>query len=176
MKVIGWVVIIFGVVVGMVSLGEGMAPGFIVGLVIVALGWWMIKADQKANPPGTKFQVPLNLVPELSKADYSHIYKDTAIAINRKDSTIFLADKYNRKTYGFEDVREWRYNLAMHQSGGGFAETVGTNIRNKNETGFFVAMKDIDFPEWRIEFKYDSKTEKELKRWMEIMTQCINKN
>lgn len=176
MKAFRWIVIVFGLIVGVFSLGDGMTSGFFVGLIIIALGWWVIKADAKASSLGTKFQEPLNLAPELSKSDYSHIYNDTAIAINRESSTIFLANKHDRKTYSFDDVREWRYNLATMRPGGGVGEAIGELIRIKNESGLFVAVKDIDFPEWRIEFKQDSKIEGELKRWMEIMRQCINNN
>ena len=58
---------------------------------------------------------------------------------------------------------------------------ISVNMRNKKESGFFVSVRDVENPEWRLAFRYMSgrwqrKMEIELKKWMEIFDQCINNN
>jgi len=40
----------------------------------------------------------------------------------------------------------------------------------------FVRTKDVDLPEWRIEFDYKPSMDRELKQWMEILTQFVGEN
>lgn len=53
--------------------------------------------------------------------------------------------------------------------------------KNMDDSGFFISVRDIDYPEWRIAFKYriglkERQMEMELKKWMEIFDQIVNNN
>ncbi|WP_286162412.1 DUF4755 domain-containing protein [Methylobacillus flagellatus] len=115
---------------------------------------------------------------------YQHYHQSTGIAVNLSTRQIYLLDGDDFKKYDFSDVREWTYNLltgGTSISNRTLAEGAHNHRQNKaNEagSGFFVKVKDIDRPEWRVAFPYspnnNKKTELELKRWMEIFQQNIN--
>lgn len=115
----------------------------------------------------------------LANAEYSHVYEDFAIGISEKDRKVYLAGNGKSKTYDFSEIRSWRYNL---ESGGavinggmaGIAQTIGQDRMNRNASGFFVQVKDVDNPEWQIRFPHDSEQKKNLLRWMEIFEQKVN--
>lgn len=45
---------------------------------------------------------------------------------------------------------------------------------NAANTGFVIAVKDVDIPRWRMAFKLDKNVENEMLRWMEIFRQYVN--
>lgn len=138
-----------------------------------ATGWFIYSRPAASRK---KQEVKIKALPEFSGGDYSHAYGDTGICLNKSKGTLFLVSGEDKKLYNFEDVREWRYVYADDRgsSGDSLARSSGINERNANETGFFVKVKDVDFPEWHIKFAYNSNTKKELARWMEIFAQVVN--
>lgn len=128
--------------------------------------------------------------PDWETIDFCHEFKDTGIAIDRQNRKIFLKSVFDKKIlekqYLFSDVRSWNTNIA---TGGqtvtygkvGVSAAIGVGVnnymvakRNEEQTGLFVNVKDIDFPEWRIAFSPTKEREMALKRWMEIMRQVVN--
>jgi Domain of unknown function (DUF4755) len=109
---------------------------------------------------------------------FKHFYKGTGIALDATSRVIYLKDKKLEKPYPFNDIREWKYNISTGGQviGGGMpgaGHIIGTAIRNERESGFFVEVRDIDCPKWRIAFPYNGKMETELLRWMEIFRQYV---
>jgi hypothetical protein len=119
---------------------------------------------------------------EIKKCSYKHIYDDTAIALNNIKGTIYLVNGNSFKEYKFSEIRKWRYNISSggHRHGSGLGVVIDNHYKNKNnkqESGLFLEVKDIDLPQWQILFPYDeNKMEIELKRWMEILTQYLNED
>ena len=106
---------------------------------------------------------------------YDHSEKYTAIAINPELRTLTLGDGESVKTYAYEDVRSWEARSekgALVYGGGmaGAAATLANAKRAQDNTGFFVTVRDIDNPIWRIAMKND----KDQARWMELLRQQIN--
>lgn len=121
----------------------------------------------------------LSSLPELQAADYKHVFNTSAIALNKSNQTLFLVDGTARKNYAFEDIRKWNYTFLTggRVVGGGLqhgAFNQQVNQANRDGSGFFVEVRDIDHPKWHIKFQHDSKAETELLRWMEILRQNIN--
>lgn len=121
---------------------------------------------------------------------YSYATKNTGIALSRERQTVKLKNGKNAKEYVFADVRGWETNLqtggeTVYLPGGGGAfspafsnsmAVAGMNHRNKKAnreaSGLFIKVRDIDNPIWRI----DMLDKREQNRWMEILTQCINES
>lgn len=112
---------------------------------------------------------------------YSHFEKDTAIALDPIAGTVTMRQSAAMKRYRFEEVREWTNAHAMAGAVapivGGVTNSLLTGIaaagaqaRADAETGFFVRVRDIDAPEWRIAMA--SKAERA--RWAEIFEQELN--
>lgn len=104
---------------------------------------------------------------------YAHIFHEYGIAIDPKSKKIYLKDDNIEKAYDFQDVREWRFNLIepgidFGQNQRAVFNNLHSQKRAKNDSGFFIAMKDIENPEWKIRFPHNDQLEKELKKWMEI--------
>jgi len=116
--------------------------------------------------------------------DYQHYHKLTGIGVNTTTRQVHLLDGDKFKKYDFRDIRDWSYSLktgGTSMSNRTLAEGAQNHRQNKeNEagSGFFLKVKDIDNPEWRVAFPWresnNKKTEIELKRWMEIFQQNIN--
>lgn len=128
--------------------------------------------------------------PDKDNIDYRHYFKNTGIAVDKENKKIYLKSSFNgslqEKQYNFSDIRGWNTNV---QSGGHVVQfgNVGANAalgaaahnfmvnrRNEEQTGLFIEVRDIDFPEWRIGFPPSKGRDLELKRWMEIMRQVVN--
>lgn len=147
----------------------------LVFLVTSAFGWYLYTRPKVSR---LKKEAKIKSLSEFSGVDYSHVFADTGIALSKAASTVFLISGDKKKLYSFEDIRKWRY---VFKDGGvssddSLARRGGIEARNASESGFFVQVKDIDNPEWHIKFDYNNHTETELKRWMEIFNQIVNKN
>lgn len=122
----------------------------------------------------------INSHPEMQNAKYKHEWDGSAIAVNDANRTVFLANGFKIKTYSFSDVRSWRYNLETGGKwiGGALFErwfrNAEVSAKNVARSGFFVTVRDVENPEWRIGFRMNDQTESQLKKWMEIMQQEIN--
>lgn len=170
--VLAWILIILGAVL-FFTLG-------VLGLLVAAPLWYFAYRQwQKAGgqAPSTKgFDEEF-----LKSADYSHTFRKCAIAVDVKNQRVYLAQNGKSKIYDYADIRGWRTNL----SSGGAVFGAGmhaamANMANSNQniksSGFFVRVKDVDHPEWQIQFKYNKQYDHELKRWMEIFEQKVNNN
>ncbi|MDO8826136.1 DUF4755 domain-containing protein [Methylophaga sp.] len=139
-----------------------------IGLLMIGWGIWKLWRDKRpGNDPWLK---------EKEDCQFKTAYDGTGLALDTATKTIHLKNKNVQKSYPFEDIREWKYNV---QTGGqiinGSAGTnYGIHMRNKAESGLFVTMRDIEHPQWRIAFPYNKKMEGELLKWMEIFRQHVN--
>lgn len=109
---------------------------------------------------------------------FDYAQEGTGIAINKQSKTLSLQINGFSKTYPYADVREW---VSQEERAGqvvavglqGLA-ALGANARAAKDaeanTGFFVTVRDIDNPQWRIAMK-DKPTRA---RWMELLRQEIN--
>ena len=183
-----WLVALFG----LASPNQKFSSAFILflmGAPFIASGFYLFK--RLATKMLAKESI-LNELPEIMNADYKHVIGDSAIALNKSTQTLFLANGSTRKTYSFQDVRNWNYAvLAGGASLGGRFEkgvvgqiqaftTAKEYVRNAKNiaagSGLFIEVKDIDHPKWRIEFARSNLMEAELLRWMEILRQNINES
>lgn len=129
----------------------------------------------------------LNL-PIIAGAEYKHIYQDTAIAINKKQRKVILANPKLMKAYDFSQIKSWKYELntsgTVYGAGlNGGIQALAINARNsaidRASSGFFIQVKDIENPEWRISFDLNDRNKpakQELLKWMEIFDQFVNEN
>jgi hypothetical protein len=137
------------------------------GLALIVWGAWKIWNDKKpGNDPWLK---------EKNDCQFKWAFDGTGLALDTSTREIHLKNKDIKKTYHFDDIREWKYNV---QTGGEIINgSVGTNygnhLRNKAESGLFIMMRDIEHPQWRIAFPYNKKMEGDLMRWMEIFRQHV---
>ncbi|MDD4616435.1 MAG: DUF4755 domain-containing protein [Alphaproteobacteria bacterium] len=133
-------------------------------------------------------------------APYKHLCDPQGIIVDPVKEMVHLRSVFFKKvierSYPFADIRGWRYNLQKggHVSSGsvigggitGASHNIGSAIgdlinnaqienRNIQNTGFFIEVRDIEFPEWRIWFPGREKRQKyEMKKWMEIFNQHVN--
>lgn len=159
--------------------GKGGVVGLLIqptGLVLILWsGWRIFKALTSKSPT-----VPNGVAPSVESLKYKHFYAKTGIAIDTEKREIHLKDRSTYKVYRFDQIRTWESNV---QTGGGVygggMNGVMANLANANannaRTGLFIKVKDVDFPEWKIEFPLGS-AKKELARWMEILQQTLNES
>lgn len=156
-------------------------------IVLIGIGvaiWWFV---QKKSQP-SQFAIANDNV--SSKWKYTHEAKGTAIGLCPEERLIRLTARFpsgiQTKDYSYDDVREWRFNIAS----GGMTKThsnvgvsaslsigvanINQHYQNERDTGLFLLVKDIDFPEWQVRFPPSKARELELKRWMEILRQELN--
>ena len=118
---------------------------------------------------------------------YGFAYGEYGIAVDAANDVIQLKDAGRAKSYPFADIRSWRTNLQSGGMstyvGGGAVSALGVIGSNSNQakandkaTGLFVTMKDVDKPVWRIRFSdNEQEEEQQQSRWLEILTQTVNK-
>lgn len=106
---------------------------------------------------------------------FDHAEADTGIAINKQAKTLSLLIGGFHKTYPYSDIREWQATketpgvvvggtLAAAGAAAAMAAQAAAN------TGFFVTVRDVDNPKWRIAMKDVAMQA----RWMELMRQEVN--
>jgi len=115
---------------------------------------------------------------------YKYAWDGTGIAVDAKSQKIYLASKYYKKTiskeYSLGEVRKWEYNIpGLTKTLGNVStqmalDVVNSNLMDVEKTGLWITVKDTEYPKWFIKFKFDNKTDIELSRWMEILSQEIN--
>ncbi|MDY0747930.1 DUF4755 domain-containing protein [Paucibacter sp. R3-3] len=107
---------------------------------------------------------------------HSFVAGKSGIAISPATQKLVLLQGALRKVYPFADVREWESSnqRSGHAIGGNVLATTALNIGAAqaaiNGSGFFVKVRDIDHPTWRVEMFLS----KDQARWMEILRQAIN--
>ncbi|MFV9668454.1 DUF4755 domain-containing protein [Pantoea sp. KXB25] len=115
---------------------------------------------------------------------WSHEFNDSKLLLNEKQQTITIKNGANEKTYPFSSVISWHFNLDSGGYDGGFG-TGAIRQQNLNNSGLFIEVKDVMFPEWQIRFypqkgKFHQDTgykdmEMQIKRWLRVLSQVINK-
>ena len=130
-----------------------------------------------------------NYLNENNDGIYIHKFNDCEIRLDKNKQEVFLKNSAGAKTYSFNDIKEWRYNITYggEVAGAGLSsirengKTLGQNIA---DTGLFIRVKDVRKPEWHIRFYprndafnssnglNDLKTQ--LNQWMEIFDQNLN--
>lgn len=158
----GWI-ILAGIVVSLIPWL------FWIGLILVAWGGWKIWKDRNPeNDPWLK---------EKENCEFKWAYGGTGLALDTATRTLHLKSKTTQKSYPFDDIREWKYNVSTGGEviNGSVGINAGIHLKNKAESGFFVMMRDIEHPQWRIAFPYNKRMEGELMKWMEIFRQHVNK-
>lgn len=126
----------------------------------------------------------------VSNCSYSYAYDETGIAVDTANQSVILIQHIDRlpitKTYPFNQIREWSYEIPSpkvvtpngRESGSTLISMAMINRRYKNEakdnTGFKVRVKDIDYPEWFIKFESTKTVSTDLTRWTEIFNQYVN--
>lgn len=157
-------------------------------LIIGGLVWWMLGKAKARDANQQSLNAELLSLVGAKPGDagayvYVHLRGESGIAINGASKKIALGKKGLRKAYAFNDVREWSSSKETASQvmpvGGGFA--LGTLAAVQNgaavgaamaRTGFFVTVRDIDNPKWRVEMPSTG----EQARWMEILRQAINRD
>lgn len=122
------------------------------------------------------------------------LYKSKAneIKIDTKERTIYLSDGTREKTYSFDHIKSWRYNIEglTLTYGVGYvnaALATGLNSRSvdkrKANSGFFIMTTDLKDPEWHIHFfsehspksdKYEKDMHSQLLTWMNVFDHVFN--
>lgn len=105
---------------------------------------------------------------------FVHFHDASGIAVDAKHRRLILANNNSIRTYGFDDVREhtcaWRTGGQSNKSGiGNLIRDAKNELDNREASGVFVWVKDIDHPEWRIGFR----SKKKAQRWHEILQQAL---
>ena len=138
----GWLAIGAGIVVTLIPFPL-MAWA---GLLMIAWGIYRLWAGKRrGNDPW---------LADKANCPFKWAYDNTGLALDTATRTIHLKNKETAKSYSFDDVREWKYNV---QTGGEIINgSVGTNygihLKNKAQSGLFIMMRDIEYPQWRISF------------------------
>lgn len=125
-----------------------------------------------------------DLLNEKGDGIWFHEFGPTSLRIDEKNEVIHLKEEGNRRTYPFALIKEWRYNLTHSREKTGTEKELDRR-HNFQESGFYVLVDDVQFPEWRIMFfptkgDFNSQegirnTELQMKRWMHIFEKVINK-
>ncbi|CAM7792510.1 MULTISPECIES: DUF4755 domain-containing protein [Enterobacteriaceae] len=149
-------------------------------LCATAFGKYVVKRNNSAT---------LNYLNDNNDGIYFHKFNESEIRLDTNKQEVFLKNDEGAKTYSFEEIKEWSYNITY---GGEVAGTGLSSIRengktlsqNIAETGLFIRVKDVSKPEWHIRFYprndafnssnglNDLKTQ--LNQWMEIFDQNLN--
>ncbi|EAB8447489.1 DUF4755 domain-containing protein [Salmonella enterica subsp. enterica serovar Matadi] len=149
-------------------------------LCATAFGKYVVRKNNDAT---------FNYMNDNNDGIYIHKFNDCEIRLDKNKQEVFLKNSAGAKTYSFNDIKEWRYNITYggEVAGAGLSsirengKTLGQNIA---DTGLFIRVKDIRKPEWHIRFYprndafnssnglNDLKTQ--LNQWMEIFDQNLN--
>lgn len=180
MKILWGIAIVWALYYGLGSLDSPRHAPFlwpVIALAPLALLFWAKLQTAKANNAGhTAILKESGVAQGLG---FDHTEGGTGIAINKEAQTLTLHAGGHSKTYAYADVRNWesvkeRAGEVVGVAGFAGIAALASNSRAKKEaeanTGFFVTVRDVDNPIWRIEMK-----DKGMQaRWMEILRQEIN--
>jgi Domain of unknown function (DUF4755) len=148
---------------------------------LIAIGLFIYYFYKKKNKVNTKSNAFENSAKDFQ---YMQYFQDTGIAVDPKGEKILLLSNGQQKEYPFSAIRSWSSNVS---SGGHFVTgsplmnigMAGANIQrdreNKANTGFFIEVKDIDYPVWRISFP-SSTMKQDMAKWTEVLRQHVNKD
>ena len=115
---------------------------------------------------------------------WSHEFGSTSMKLDQHRGLIHLREENKQKTYPFSAVKEWRYNLSTTRQRTGLDRELD-RTHDFKESGFYITVNDVQYPEWRVMFfpqkgDFNSQdgirdTELQLKRWMHIFNNVINR-
>ena len=166
---------------------------FLILILVLAFFAYKLLGPSNFSDSDSKDKLISNIFPGAENLKYKHWCDQTAIAIDGLSKKIYLSNNGVSKIYDFSDVRKWRTNISTGGDiVGGMVMTGGLagsmhnmrvmaenkRIKNENEanSGLFINVKDIDHALWHIKFKSDESIERELAKWMEILTQFLNED
>lgn len=146
---------------------------FLVGCLPIGLMVWF--TVQRSTKRQAVLQSMYQEAGVAKGSGFDHVEADTGIAINKQAKTLSLLMGAFYKTYPFADIREWeaiKETPGVISAGNAAAvfDQVGVNRRAAANTGFFVSVRDVEHPKWRIAMKDEAMRA----RWMEILRQEIN--
>jgi len=108
---------------------------------------------------------------------FAHQEGDSIIALNPGARRIALRVGALSKVYSYDDVRSWEARKVSRAGGAvGFggvgtvaagSQNIAASMQADRETGLFLAVRDVDHPEWRVSM-FDSA---DRARWAEILRQ-----
>lgn len=173
----------FGTTEDLISIGFFWIPICAI-LFFTALGSYILKLSNQATVDNFN---------DDNDGCYSHTLLNSSMKLDSNKRLIFLKDGNNEKTYSFDDLKEWKYNIShgveIEDAGLSITAKNINNVRmakNRNETGFFISVRDIQNPEWHIRFfpkegSFKSQQglnnlRKQMNQWMEVFDQIVNKN
>ncbi|HCM1976820.1 TPA: DUF4755 domain-containing protein [Salmonella enterica subsp. houtenae serovar 47:z36:-] len=149
-------------------------------LCATAFGKYVVRKNNDAT---------FNYLNENNDGIYIHKFNDCEIRLDKNKQEVFLKNSAGAKTYSFDDIKEWHYNITYggEVAGAGLSsirengKTLGQNLA---ETGLFIRVKDVRKPEWHIRFyprndAFNSRNgvndlKMQLNQWMEIFDQNLN--
>lgn len=163
----------------------------LIGCVVVVFAAVKVHSVGRVNMQGW--------LDEHAACAYTYAYDGCGIAVDDRASQIHLTarmeGKMVSKSYGFDAVREWGFEIPQAQQvearevfGGGVRggmyntqqamEAAMVNSvklgQARETTGLWLHLRDIDYPRWFIKFETNNRTATTLRRWMEILAQTIN--
>ncbi|MEQ9937172.1 DUF4755 domain-containing protein [Pectobacterium polonicum] len=173
----------FGTTEDLISIGFFWIPICAI-LFFTALGSYILKLSNQATVDNFN---------DDNDGCYSHTLLNSSMKLDSNKRLIFLKDGNNEKTYSFDDLKEWKYNIShgveIEDAGLSITAKNINNVRmakNRNETGFFISVRDIKNPEWHIRFfpkegSFKSQIgfndlRKQMNQWMEVFDQVVNEN
>lgn len=159
--------------IGIVLILQTLAYGFFPPIAMVWLG---LKVSRATTEKYAKLRLGAGLAPGVG---WEHREGQTWLALNPRDKTMTVMAGSLVRTYAYADIRAWeavsqaaeRFVGATFQ--GGLA-AAGANARANAaaaaQSGFFVTVRDVDHPIWRIAMIAPVTQAK----WMEIFRQELN--
>ncbi|YAF34977.1 DUF4755 domain-containing protein [Klebsiella pneumoniae] len=149
-------------------------------LLATAYGKYVVKKNNSST---------FNYFNDNNDGIYLHKFNECEIRLDTNKKEVFLKNEKGAKTYSFDDIKEWSYNITYggEVAGAGLSsirengKTLGQNL---SETGLFIRVKDVRKPEWHIRFyprnsAFNSHNglndlKAQFNQWMEIFDQNLN--
>lgn len=151
------------------------SPAQLLGVGLLGWAAWLFIKAIKGSATSAASD---SLKDQIAGFNYTHFHDKSGIAVDPAKRELHLISNGEYKIYPFEKIRSWETNIS---SGGlimapgliALAENRRREKANKDETGLFLAVKDVDHPKWHIEFP-PKDVKRQLERWMEILRQELN--
>lgn len=159
----------------------------LLGFILVAYGPLAVYRGYVAWSSSRVLDAAKEFQKNAGSPTYTHFENGSGIAIDPAASTLTLRapattlmGEPTTKTYPFSDVREWtnaHSTPATFIPMGGVANglaagaaSLGAAARAAAETGFFIKVRDVQHPEWRVAMAGKRMRDS----WTEILEQEIN--
>jgi len=158
----------------------------LIGIVLIApLGIYIYSIRRNDVKKHLKYEMALK---SNSALVYKYFNMGWYIAIDPASKTIHMRSafkkKFVEKVYSFYDIRTWKYRIDAHVYGVTKHDPEKVNLvayiieslklGTDLDTGLFIDVKDVQYPEWFIPFRH--RDDAELKSWFELLTQYVNES